>query len=312
MQVVVKVKGKSLIYKEKFQSSSRFLKVRNLNYHVREWGNPTLPALVMLHGWMDVSASFQFVADQLAHRFHLFAPDWRGFGLTQWSCSDCYWFADYLADLDCLMDALVGDKPAILLGHSMGGNVAMVYGGVRPGRISHLINLEGFGLNMSFAEQAPARLARWMDAVKQPPALKPYATVQEVEQRLMKNNPRLSADKAAFLAPYWAELKKHGEIERWEIRADPAHRLMSPLLYHVEEVLACWRGITVPTLWVEAVQSDSREKLGGIADFEDRLTHVKNLSTHKIDQAGHMVHHDQPEELGQVIMHFLDRAVVQV
>ena len=60
------------------------------------------------------------------------------------------------------------------------------------------------------------------------------------------------------------------------------------------------------------MQSDRQKKLGGIADFEDRLTHVKNLSTHKIDQAGHMVHHDQPEELGQVIMHFLDRAVVQV
>lgn len=307
--VFLKFRDKALIYKPRFQSRSRFLKIRGLNYHVREWGDPALPTVLMVHGWMDVSASFQFVADQLADRFHILAPDWRGFGLTQWSHSDCYWFADYLADLDFLIDALLGDASVALVGHSMGGNVAMVYAGVRPGRVSHIINLEGFGLNASSADEAPGRLARWMEALKQPPGLRPYATVQEVAARLMKNNPRLSADKAAFLAPHWAELKTDGEVQRWEIRGDPAHRLMSPQLYQVQEVLACWRAITAPTLWVEALQTDSRQKLGGIADFEERLTHLKNLSTQQIDQAGHMLHHDQPEELARVMAAFLDKSV---
>ncbi len=290
-----------MIYKPKFESRSRFLPIRGLDYHVREWGDASLPKLIMVHGWMDVSASFQFIADQLADRFHIFAPDWRGYGLTKWPAADTYWFADYLADMDFLLDELVGDAAIPVIGHSMGGNVVMLYGGVRPERASHVINLEGFGLGGSQPEQAPRRYAKWMDALKEPPTLRPYATVQDVAARLMKNNPRMTADKAAFLAPHWAGLKG----EQWEIRGDPAHRLPSPQLYRVEEVLACWRAITAPVLWVEALQTDSRAMLGGIPDFEERLTQVRHLTTRKIDNAGHMLHHDQPEEVARVIAAFL-------
>jgi pimeloyl-ACP methyl ester carboxylesterase len=330
-----------LIYKPEFESRSRFLPIRGLDYHVREWGDADLPKLIMVHGWMDVSASFQFIADQLADRFHIFAPDWRGYGLTKWPAADTYWFADYLADMDFLLDALVGDAAIPIIGHSMGGNVVMLYGGVRPERASHVINLEGFGLGGSQPEQAPRRYAKWMDALKDPPALRPYANVQDVAARLMKNNPRMTADKAAFLAPHWAgpvtyplppgegqgegvaakgkgllidenaltptlsrEERAHKDM-LWRIRGDPAHRLPSPQLYRVEEVLACWRAITAPVLWVEALQTDSRAMLGGIPDFEERLTQVRHLTTRKIDNAGHMLHHDQPEEVARVIAEFL-------
>jgi pimeloyl-ACP methyl ester carboxylesterase len=37
----------------------------------------------MMHGWMDVGASFQFVVDALQGDWHVIAPDWRGFGLSQ-------------------------------------------------------------------------------------------------------------------------------------------------------------------------------------------------------------------------------------
>ena len=54
---------------------------------------------MLLHGWMDVSASFQFLVDALSDDWHVLAPDWRGFGLSEWP-QDGYWFADYVADLD--------------------------------------------------------------------------------------------------------------------------------------------------------------------------------------------------------------------
>jgi pimeloyl-ACP methyl ester carboxylesterase len=288
-------------YQPKFQSSSQFLSVRSLRYHVRTWGDPALPPIVMVHGWMDVSASFQFIADLLAHRFHIIAPDWRGYGLTDWPQTDTYWFADYLADLDVLLDQLVGDKPLPIVGHSMGGNVVMLYGGVRPQRCTHVINLEGFGLSATTPDKAPRRYAKWMDELKTRPSMRPYDSIADVAAKLIKNNPRLSQDKADFLAPHWAAKKG----EQWEILGDPWHRGISPVLYRVEEVLACWRAITAPTLWVEAAQTDSRKFLGGIPDFEERLTHVPNLTKAMVQDAGHMLHHDQPQEVARLIDQFI-------
>ena len=95
--------------------------IRGVCYHVREWGEGNHPLLVLLHGWGDCSASFQFMVDHLEMDWHVVAPDWRGFGMTEqrvWS----YWFPDYLADLDLLLSIYSPDEPVNLLGHSMGAN----------------------------------------------------------------------------------------------------------------------------------------------------------------------------------------------
>jgi pimeloyl-ACP methyl ester carboxylesterase len=57
--------------------------VRGLRYHVRHWGDPQAPKIFMMHGWMDMSASFQFMVDALQQEWHVIAPDWRGFGLSE-------------------------------------------------------------------------------------------------------------------------------------------------------------------------------------------------------------------------------------
>ena len=87
-------------------SRSEFVPIRNQRYHVRIWGEPgpgKVP-LVMVHGWMDVSASYQFVVDAFRSDHYVIAPDWRGYGLTETPVTDNYWFPDYLADLDFLID----------------------------------------------------------------------------------------------------------------------------------------------------------------------------------------------------------------
>src|SRR5262245_57716462 len=103
-------------------STSEYVDVRGLRYHVRRWGNPSAPKLFLLHGWMDVSASFQFVVDELRHDWDVIAPDWRGFGLSEWT-HESYWFPDYIADLDALLTHYQPESPAYIVGHSMGGNV---------------------------------------------------------------------------------------------------------------------------------------------------------------------------------------------
>ena len=85
------------------QDRSRWLAVHGLDLHVREWGTEGAPKLFLLHGWMDVSASFAFLVDALRRDWHVIAPDWRGFGLSSWA-SHGYEFPDYFADLDALLD----------------------------------------------------------------------------------------------------------------------------------------------------------------------------------------------------------------
>jgi len=191
-------------------SRSRFLPVRGLRCHLREWGEPGAPQLVLLHGWMDVSASFQFVVDALERQWHVLAPDWRGFGLSDKGPGDCYWFPDYMADLDAILDAISPEAPAVVIGHSMGGNVALLYAGVRPARVRAVVNLEGFGLKDTTPEMAPVRYARWLDDLKTPPVARRYATVAEVGERLRRNNPRLDPERAAFLARHWSRRTADG------------------------------------------------------------------------------------------------------
>jgi pimeloyl-ACP methyl ester carboxylesterase len=290
-------------------SHTEFITVRGFQYHIRHWGNDDAPKLYMLHGWMDVSASFQFVADCLQGEWHVIAPDWRGFGLTRLPFADGYWYPDYLGDLDAVLCHYSAHEPVNLLGHSMGGNIACVYAGVRPERIKTLINLEGFGLPATRPEQAPARYAKWLDELIQPPVLRTYATLADVAVRLQKNNPRLDDEKAAFLAQHWATKNTQ---EEWQLLADPLHKRINPSLYQIEEVLACWRAITAPTLWVEATESRVWRYGTGTEEearqeIQRRIQHIKDVRIAKVHGAGHMLHHDQPQAVAHLVEQFLMR-----
>lgn len=287
-------------------SRSEFVTVRGLRLHVRHWGNEGAPKLFMLHGWMDVAASFQFVVDALAGDWHVIAPDWRGFGHSDRSGADTYWFPDYVADLDALLDRFAPDEAVNLLGHSMGGNIAGLYAGVRPHRVGKLINLEGFGLPTTTAAQYPKRMAGWLDELRAPPEMRGYTSLDEVAARLRKTNPRLAYERSSFLAAHWSEQDRDGQ---WRILGDPAHKMTGPLLYHVDEIMAAWSAITAPVLWVEAEDTDMWRWMGAKeqarAEVDRRMGYLKNVTARMVPQAGHMLHHDQPELLARMIEDFL-------
>jgi pimeloyl-ACP methyl ester carboxylesterase len=290
-------------------SRSEFLTIRGLRTHVRHWGREGAPKLFMSHGWMDMSASFQFVVDHLQGDWHVIANDWRGFGLSERSHSDTYWFPDYVADLDALLAHYSPEEPVNLLGHSMGGNIVSMYAGVRPERVEKLINLEGIGLMGAKPEQAPKRMAKWLEELRNPPEMRAYASLDEVAGRLKKTNPRLPHERAAFLAQHWSAQNDAGE---YEILGDPAHKMSGPLLYQLEQMVAMWKRITAPVLWIEAAQTDMWRWMGPQeemrAEIDRRLAHMASVEPHIVQDAGHMVHHDQPAELARLIEAFLDKA----
>ncbi len=307
------------MYTAQRPSRSEYLAVRGLRMHVRRWGpastDSALPPLVLAHGWMDVAASYQFVVDALSAAFmqgrSIIAADWRGFGESRPNTpADHYLFVDHLADLDALLEHYAPGQPVDLVGHSMGGNIAMMYAGARPARIRRLVNLEGFGMPATEPSAAPGRYAQWMDETRQLASgvldLKSYDSVDGVAQRLRKTNRRLSQDRADWLACHWAAPDDQG---RWHILGDAAHKVTSPQLFRLDEMLALYAAITAPTLAVEA----SDDSLGlwwkeryTLAQYHERLSHVRDCRTARVDDAGHMLHHDQPEAVARLIEDFLN------
>ncbi len=299
------------MYQVKRPARSEFVPVRTLQYHVQVWGEPTpdkIP-LVLLHGWMDVAASYQFMVDALDHGHYILAPDWRGYGQTSAGGADNFWFPDYLADLDFLLDHYAPQGQINLVGHSMGGNVAMVYSGIRPERIRRLVNLEGFGMPATRPEQAPKRYAQWMDELKKlhrgEMDLHTYDAVTGVARRLMKTNPRLTPDKAEWLARNWAQENVQG---KWAILGQPGHKVISASLYQVPEALELYQRLTMPVLAVEATQSSLEIFWEGrytLEEYHERLKSVPNVEIVQVAEAGHMLHHDQPELLASMIERFI-------
>ncbi|MEN9438500.1 MAG: hypothetical protein RIR09_3155 [Pseudomonadota bacterium] len=290
---------------------SEFVPIRNLQYHVQIWGAPApdkIP-LVMVHGWMDVAASYQFVVDAFAQDHYIIAPDWRGFGKTSSGLADNFWFPDYLADLDFLLDHYAPNQAVNLVGHSLGGNVVVLYAGVRPERVRRLVNLEGFGMPETRPEQAPKRYATWMDELKKlhrgEMGLKAYDTVGDVARRLTKTNPRLSLDKANWLAAHWAQENVQGQ---WAIMGEPAHKVSGANLFRLDEVLALYRCATMPVLAVEASDDSLGQWWKGrftLAQYHERITAIPNVEVAVIQDAGHMLHHDQPHALAALIERFI-------
>ncbi len=129
----------------------------------------------------------------------------------------------------------------------MGGNVAAIYAGIRPERVA---NCQSRGLRPCAvrADKAPERYARWLDELAgKKPSLRDYDSFEALAERLPSNNPRLSRERASFLARHWGRAKPDGRVE---LASDPAHKLVNPVLYRVEEAEACWRRVAAPVLWV--------------------------------------------------------------
>ena len=157
--------------------------------------------------------------------------------------------------------------------------------------------------------QAPGRMAKWLDEIKAQRegqnALKPYPDAAGVAARLMKTNRRLAQDKAQWLAQHWAQPGADGQ---WRILGDSAHKVTNPYIYRVEEALEMYKRIKPPLLAVEAADDSLSQWWNGaytLAEYHERLKSVPQVRLEVIQDAGHMMHHDQPEALARLLEDFL-------
>lgn len=280
------------------------IRLRDLDFHVHHWLGSNPEPIVLLHGWGDSGATFQFVVDALPDGLTLLAIDHRGFGRSEWP-QDGYWFPDYLADLDAWLDVVSPQEPVTLIGHSMGGNIALHYAGVRPARVRRIVNLEGFGLSATTPDQAPGRYAQWLDEVKAGAQFASYATYADYEHlasNLQRRHRYLPPERAHFIARAWARETEQGRIE---LRADPRHKRVNPYLYRRDEMRACWQRITAPILFLVADESEHYRRIRDMFTMENLRQDFRDVDLQVVPRAGHMLHWEQPERVAELIAGFV-------
>lgn len=290
----------SIPYRPLRSCSSDIVTVRARRTALYRWSG-TQPPLIFLHGWGDSGLTFQFVIDSLQTDRACIALDWRGFGRSEWA-AEGYWFPDYLADLDALLQQLSPNTPVDIVAHSMGGNVAMLYAGVRPERVRRLINLEGFGLASTQPTDAPTRYRTWLDQVRTgSPSFAEHPSFERFEWFLSKRNPRTPRDRIAFIARAWGEVNAAGAVA---LRADPRHRWVNPILYRRAEAEACWREITAQVVLVHGDHEWPRSAEAEL-EFHALCGLLRSVRVEVLRDAGHMLHHEHPEKIARLIDQFL-------
>ncbi len=272
--------------------------IRGADYSVLEWGPVDDAPIVWLHGWGDCAATAQFVVDALDDGRRIVAPDFRGFGESRVEAAS-YWFPDYLADLDALLSIYSPNAPAVLVGHSMGANVAGLFAGTMPERVAAFVNIEGFGLANADPDTAPSRYREWIEAGRDPADFSEYADFGALADRIAKRNPAMDRARAEFVARAWGS-EQGGRVR---LNADPRHRLPNPVLYRRAESEACWRRVTAPVLLVSG--SESAFARGDDVRLDATPMPFPDAEPVTIEGAGHMLHFEVPGELAGQIEAFL-------
>jgi pimeloyl-ACP methyl ester carboxylesterase len=260
-------------------------------------------ALVLLHGFMDAGGSWDRVAGGLASAgYEVYAPDLRGFGKSgRVGAGGYYHFPDYVADLERMIEA-VAPRELGLVGHSMGGTVAVLYTGTRPEKVQRLALLEGVGPPAVPAGAAVTRFRSWLgDLAGRALARGELASLDEALSRLARNHPGVDRAILATRLPY---LVHHGpdQVLRWAY--DPLHRSTSPMPFNAAVFRAFLAEIRCPVLFLG----------GGATGFHpedegERLATIKAPVTRiDLEGAGHMMHWTEPDAVVAALLKHFDGA----
>ena len=278
---------------------------RGLPIHYLEWGEPAGEPIVLVHGFLDQAYSWKFFVAELLKAAQqplwIIAPDCRGHGDSGWvGAGGYYHFPDYVYDLDCVITA-AGAARFNLIGHSMGGTISFLYAGTFPQRVAKLVLIEGVGpLGMEF-EDAPPRMAGWIRELHERGRhhFREYTSVDAGAAQLRQTNPRLNKHLAIDLARAGMKQNDKG---KWVWKFDPLHRTAAPQPFYTAQALEFFRRIECRVLIVDGQESRQARR----TDKQQRYNAIDNHRVVTIAHAGHMVHHDNPEQLAEDVASFFE------
>lgn len=281
----------------------KFFSVRGLQLAYNEWGEKDRPLILYFHGFLDHGLSFAPIAEFVADSYYSVAIDFRGHGYSGWIGDGGYYhFMDYAADAWRLIEVL-GPRDVHLVGHSMGGSVAVAIAALFGDRVKSIVLLEGMGPPSEDLSTAPDRLRRWVDALAEPHAVGDVATrraarrsmkdLDEAVLRMRRINLRLSEERARALAAYGTEPAPDGGLV-W--RFDPLHRTPSARPFNIDEYRHHWSAITAPVLSLYGYSNEWWHE-----DLPARHGQIRDVQVGIVEDAGHNMHHDQPAVIASAV-----------
>ena len=278
---------------------ARYHQSQGLRLHYTDWGNASAPPLLLVHGGLDHSRSWDHVARALRTNFHVIAPDLRGHGDSEWAVGSSYSLADHVYDLTCLVKAEGLEKVAVV-GHSMGGMVSLTYAGAFPEKVSRLAVLDGV-TNFPARRVKPIelRIADWVGDLDKTAQRKTqrYGSVSDGADRMLGRNARLTREQAMHLATHALKPDADGGYS-WKF--DPYLRARAPYRLSLDDNIALWSRIACPTLLVAGSESFLPDpETAGVLD------HFRQAELVRIAGAGHWVQHDKPAEIIEALRKFL-------
>lgn len=274
-----------------------------LKLHYIEWGDEKAPALILVHGGFDHSRSWDRIALSLSDRYRVIVPDLRGHGDSEWSPEGSYGLIDHVEDQVALYRHL-RLQSALVVGHSYGGRVVLRHAGIYPETVSRLTVIEGLGpLPSERAEWRAIPIARRIRDYHERKLSLPgrlertFSSVEACANRFTDRNSEIRPDLAHHLAYHGIRLGADG-LYRWKF--DPRVGLTYPIdISHADEI-GLFKAISSPTMFVHGGRSASAPPEG-----DPRAEAVQNVVIRRMQEAGHWVHHDRPDEFLAALSDFL-------
>ena len=279
---------------------SRFYASQRLKLHYAVWGDEANPPLLLIHGNRDHARTWDQVAVRLKDQFCVYAVDLRGHGDSDWSVGGQYSMPEFVLDVATL-GAELGRSPLTVIGHSLGGAVALNYAGIFPQHVSKLVAIEGLGPPGARARRrvrcacgAGSRTCSTSTRASRaatPPSRTPCA-------RMREENPHLTEDMAHHLTVHGMKKNDDGTLS-WKF--DNYVRLHSPYEFNIAEAREIWNQIRCPMLLIRGSESWAADP-----EQDGKATAFHDYQSVMITDAGHWVHHDQLEPFMKVVWGFLN------
>lgn len=280
--------------------TSHYFYSQRLKLHYVDWGNLDKPPMLLIHGGRDHARNWDWVAQDLRRDYRIIAPDLRGHGDSQWAVGGEYALVEYVLDVAQLLDAL-NLFPITIIGHSLGGAIALQYTGTYPDRVKKVVAIEGLGPPPGLIRERPAqeRMRIWVDEMKSLAQRHPrrYESLDEAVSRMQEANPHLTAEQARHLTVHGSYRDEDGTY-LWKF--DNYVRATSPYLFNIHDARELWGKITCPTLLLRGAESWAQDPVK-----DGRASAFRNYRFFNIANAGHWVHHDQLQLFLEHVRDFL-------
>jgi pimeloyl-ACP methyl ester carboxylesterase len=282
----------------------RMVSVEGLNIFYREAGAKDAPTLLLLHGLPSSSRMFQPLFERLADKYHLVAPDYPGFGHSDWPDPKQFDYTfDHLARVVYSFTQAIGIQRYTLYMQDYGGPVGFRMILAHPDRVEALIVQDAVSHNEGLGEKWATRRAFWADRVTHEEALrKNLLSLAATKTRHVGDDPNIELYDPDLWNDEYAFLNSPGQAE-----------IQSDLFYDYRTNVDAypkwqsWMQKTQPSLLVLWGKHDLSFDAG---EPERYRRDVPNAQVHVLD-AGHFALDTKADEIANIMRRFLSAHVKQ-